>query len=197
VRLFSHKITICAMVVLAALAMTPAASADSFSILDNNLGLSGVLGTVTTSQNGSNVTVNIAMNGGYAILVNGGDLGFTTDGTLSLTDSSLTGFSVSGMSATLKKNNTIGSFTFDFLFQTSGSGGQAFPTNLTFTIQNANVDQITGLGLHLCVLDNAGGCATTGYATTGNVSVPEPSTMSFVGVTLLTFVGVFRRRFGS
>jgi len=193
----SHKVTIIAMVVLAAIALTPAASADSFSLLDNNLGLSGVLGTVTTSQNGSNVTVNIDMSSGYAILVDGGDLGFTTDGTLSLTDASLTGFSLSGMTATLKKNSTVGSFTFDFLFQTSASGGQAFPTTLNFTVQNANVDQISGLGLHLCVLNNTGGCSTTGYATTGKISVPEPSSISFVGVSLLAFVGVIRRRFGS
>jgi len=193
-RLFSLKITICVMVVLAAIAMTPAAYADSFSLLDNNLGLSGVLGTVTTSQNGSDVTVKIDMSDGYAILVNGGDLGFTTDGTLSLTDGSLTDFSLSGMTAQLKKNSTIGSFTFDFLFQTAGNGGQAFPATLNFTILNANVDQITGLGLHLCVLNGTGGCATTGYATT---VVPEPATMSFVGVSLLTFAGVIRRRFRS
>jgi len=185
------------MVLLAGIALTPAASADTFSLFNNNLGLSGVLGTVTTTQNGSNVTVNIDMSSGYAILVNGGDLGFTTDGTLALTNSSLNNFSVSGMTATLKKNDTVGSFTFDFLFQTSGSGGQAFPTSLQFTIQNANVSQITGLGLHMCVVDNAGGCATTGYAATDKVPVPEPSTMSFVGVSLLGFAGMLRRRFAS
>jgi len=185
------------MVLLAGIALTPAASADTFSLFNNNLGLSGVLGTVTTTQNGSNVTVNIDMSSGYAILVNGGDLGFTTDGSLALTNSSLNNFSVSGMTATLKKNDTVGSFTFDFLFRTSGSGGQAFPTSLQFTIQNANVSQITGLGLHMCVVDNAGGCATTGYAATDKVPVPEPSTMSFVGVSLLGFAGMLRRRFAS
>jgi len=194
VRLFSVKMTISAMVALAAIAMAPTASADSFSLLGNNLGLSGVLGTVTTSQSGSDVAVKIDMSNGYAILVNGGDLGFTTDGTLSLMDASLTDFNVSGMTATLKKNSTIAGFTFDFLFQTSGSGGQAFPTTLNFTIRNANVAQINGLGLHICVLNGTGGCATTGYATT---TVPEPATMSFVGVSLLTFVGVIRRRFRS
>jgi hypothetical protein len=197
VRFVSHKITICAVVLLAAIAMTPAASADTFSLFNNNLGLSGVLGTVTTTQNGSNVTVNIDMSSGYAILVNGGDLGFTTDGTLTLTNGSLTGFSVNGMTATLKNNSTLSSFTFDFLFQTSGNGGQAFPTSLQFTIQNANVRQITGLGLHMCVLNGTGGCATTGFTATNNVPMPEPSTMSFVGVSLLGFVGMLRRRFAS
>jgi len=186
-----------AVVALAAIAIAPAASADSFNLTTNNLGLSGVLGTVTTSQNGSNVNVSIQMSSGYAILVNGGDLGFTTGGGLTLAGSSLSSFSVSGMSAVLKNNTTIGSFTFDSLFKTSVGGGQQFPTTLSFTILNANVSQITGLGLHLCVLGNAGGCATTGFATTAPTPVPEPGTLSLVGTSLLTLVGAVRRRFSS
>lgn len=180
---------------MVALAMAPAASADSFNLTTNNLGLSGVLGTVTTTQNGSDVNVTIQMSPGYAILLNGGDLGFTTDGSLVLTTSSLSNFSLSGMSTSLKNNSTIGSFTFDFLFQTSGSGGQQFPTSLSFTVLNANVSQITGLGLHLCVLGNAGGCATTGFATTTPTPVPEGSTLTLLGTGLLSLAGVVRRRF--
>ena len=191
------KTSIWAVVALAAIAIAPAASADSFNITNNNLGLSGVLGTVTTSQNGSNVNVSIQMSPGYAILVNGGDLGFTTGGGLTLTGSSLSSFSVSGMSAVLKNNTTIGSFTFDSLFKTSVGGGQQFPTTLSFTVLNANVSQITGLGLHLCVLGNAGGCATTGFATTTPTPVPEPGALSLVGTSLLTLVGAVRRRFSS
>jgi hypothetical protein len=191
------KTSIWVVVALTAIAIAPAASADSFNLTNNNLGLSGVLGTVTTAQNGSNVIVSIQMSPGYAILVNGGVLGFTTSGGLTLAGNSLSSFSISGMGADLKNNTTIGGFTFDSLFETSVDGGQQFPTTLSFTVLNANVSQITGLGLHLCVLDNASGCATTGFATTNATPVPESGTLSFLGTSLLTIFAGIRRRFSS
>ena len=182
-----------ALLIVLMLVAVPFAAADSFSITTNNLGLSGVLGTVTTTQVGSNVNVSIQMNSGYAFLVNGGDLGFTTTGGLVLADGSLTNFSLAGMTSSLKNNNTIGGFTFDYIFKTSVSGGQQFPTSLTFTIQNANVSQISGLGIHLCVL-GGDGCSTTGFATTTPTPVPEPATLTMLGTGLIGLGGLARRR---
>ena len=137
------------------------------------------------------------MSSGYAILVNGGDLGFTTDGTLSLTDASLTGFSLSGMTAALKNNSTLGSFTFDSFSKPQGVAARRSPQPLTSPFSMRMSTRSLAWDYTCTFLNNTGGCSTTGYATTGNIPVPEPSSISFVGVSLLAFVGVIRRRFGS
>jgi len=135
------------------------------------------------------------MNPGYALVLNGGDLGFSTSGGLVLTSGSLSNFSISGLSASLKSNPTIGSFTFDFLYKTSVSGGQQFPTSLTFTIANAQVSQFTGFGAHVGVLDGRS-CSRTGFATGSSSVVPEPGTISLLGTGLLALGGIVRRRLG-
>ncbi len=69
-------------------------------------------------------------------------------------------------------------------------------SGLTFTILNADVNQLSGFGLQFCVADE-GRCGKTGFAETSSLSAaPEPGTLALIGTGLVGLATMVRRSSG-
>lgn len=180
------------------------ASADSFNFNVQNGALSGPgpWGTITLTQDGSNVDVNITAGSGLSVFGMQGAIAFADSGLVITGISSLGGpgvFIASGSSCNMDGFGSGGSAFGSCI--TDGNLGTGSATSVSFVVNNETISALEGLntkGYWIAIHEGpTGGSSTscTGYAsvtinnntvnsntgTSSCTAVPEPSSISMLG----------------